>query len=255
MVHFAALNAPYGRLAMTQQQTGRITLVTGASRGIGRAVALEVARRGGDVVALARTQGALEELDDAVRALGRSASLVPVDLKDFDALDRLADVVAQRWGRLDGLAAVGGMLGPLSPIRDIAPKDWEEALAVDLTANFRLLRAFDRLLRASKAGRAVLVSSGAAARPRAFWAPYAAAKAGVDALAKSYAAEVGAFGVKVNVVNPGPTRTAMRAKAMPGEDPSKLPPPEAPARLIVDLLSPEETRTGERLDFRDVSGV
>jgi NAD(P)-dependent dehydrogenase (short-subunit alcohol dehydrogenase family) len=234
---------------MAQEQTGRITLVTGASRGIGRAVALEIARRGGDIIALARTQGALEELDDAVKALGRSASLVPVDLKDFDGLDRLAAVVAQRWGRLDGLAAVGGMLGPLSPIRDVDPKAWDEVIATDLTANFRLLRIFDRLLRASPAGRAVFVSAGAAARPRAFWAPYAAAKAGVEALAKSYAAEVGAMGVKVNVVNPGPTRTAMRAKAMPGEDPSTLPSPEDPARLIADLLSPEEMRTGERFDY------
>jgi NAD(P)-dependent dehydrogenase (short-subunit alcohol dehydrogenase family) len=233
----------------SQNQAGRITLVTGASRGIGRAVALEIARRGGDVIAVARTQGALEELDDAVRALGRTASLVPVDLKDFEGLDRLADVVRQRWGRLDGLAHVGGMLGPLSPVRDVAPKDWDEVLAVDLTSAYRLIRAFDALLRASTAGRAVFVTSGAAAAPRAFWAPYAAAKAGVEALAKSYAAEVGAFGVKVNLVNPGPTRTAMRAKAMPAEDPSTLPPPEQPAGVIVDLLSPAETRTGERVDL------
>jgi NAD(P)-dependent dehydrogenase (short-subunit alcohol dehydrogenase family) len=238
----------------SQDQTGRVTLVTGASRGIGRAVALEIAKRGGDVIALARTQGALEELDDDVRALGRTASLVPVDLKDFDGIDRLAQVVRERWGRLDGLAAVGGMLGPLSPVRDIEPKDWDEVLAVDLTSSFRLIRVFDKLLRASPAGRAVFVTSGAAARPRAFWAPYAAAKAGVEALAKSYAAEVEAFGVKVNLVNPGPTRTAMRAKAMPSENPSTLPEPEEPAWAIVDLLSPSVTQTGERIDCRESVG-
>jgi NAD(P)-dependent dehydrogenase (short-subunit alcohol dehydrogenase family) len=238
----------------SQDQNGRVTLVTGASRGIGRAVAVEIAKRGGDVIAVARTQGALEELDDEIRGLGRSASLVPVDLKDFDGLDRLANVIAERWGRLDGLALVGGMLGPLSPVRDIEPADWEETLAVDLTSSFRLIRAFDKLLRASPAGRAVLVTSGAAQKPRAFWAPYAAAKAGTEALAKSYAAEVEAFGVKVNLVNPGPTRTAMRAKAMPAENPSTLPEPEEPAWAIVDLLSPNETRTGERIDCREGMG-
>jgi NAD(P)-dependent dehydrogenase (short-subunit alcohol dehydrogenase family) len=237
----------------TQDQAGRITLVTGASRGIGRATALEIARRGGDVIAVARTQGGLEELDDEIRKLGRSAALVPVDLRDYDGLDRLAQVIAQRWGRLDGLALVGGMLGPLSPIRDVEPKDWEETIAVDLTASYRILRAVDALLRKSAAGHVVVATSGAAAQPRAFWAPYAAAKAGLEALAKSYAAEVGALGVKVNLVNPGPTRTKMRAKAMPAEDPSTLQPPEAPARVIVDLLSPAETRTGVRINMPDLA--
>lgn len=235
------------------EQSGRVTLVTGASRGIGREVALEIARRGGDVVALARTQGALEELDDAIRALGRFATLVPADLKDFDGLDRLAQAVAQRWGRLDGLALVGAMLGPISPVAHIEPKDWDAAVAANLTANYRLIRAFDPLLRASDAGRVVFVSSGAAQNPRAFWAPYAATKAGLDAFAKSYAAETQAFGLKVNTVNPGATRTAMRAKAMPGEDPTTLPLPEEPAQLIVDLLSPAETRTGAWLSWRETT--
>ena len=230
------------------EQAGRVTLVTGASRGIGHAVALEIARRGGDVVALARTQGALEELDDAVRALGRKATLVPVDLQDFEGLDRLAGAIAERWGKIDGLAGAGGMLGPLSPLSHVTPKAWDEVIATNLSANFHLARAFDPLLRASPAGRAVFVSSGASVRPRAFWAPYAASKAGLDALVRSYAAEVEASGVKANIVEPGPTRTAMRAKAMPGEDPETLPPPEVPARFIVDLLSPAETRNGEWVD-------
>lgn len=237
------------------EQTGRVTLVTGASRGIGREAALEIARRGGEVIAVARTQGALEELDDAIASLGTKAALVPVDLADYDGLDRLAGVVAERWGRLDGLAGIGGVLGPLSPISHIEPKAWAEVIAVDLSANFRLLRAFDPLLRKSAAGRAVFATSGAAARPRAYWAPYAAAKAGLDALVKCYAAEVESLGVKANLVNPGPTRTAMRAKAMPGEDPATLPAPDGPARLMVDLLSPTETRNGERIEYHETVGA
>lgn len=233
------------------EQSGRVTLVTGASRGIGHAVALEIARRGGDVIAVARTQGALEELDDEIRALGGSATLVPLDLKDFDGLDRLAQAVSERWGRLDGLAAVGAMLGPISPISHIDPPQWDEVINVNLTSNFRLVRAFDTLLRASDAGRAVFVTSGAVPRPRAFWAPYAASKAGLEALAVSYAHETQALGLKVNLVDPGATRTAMRAKAMPGEDPNTLPVAEEPAHLIVDALSPSEQRTGQRLVYGD----
>jgi len=235
----------------TGEQTGRVTLVTGASRGIGRAAALDIARRGGDVIAVARTQGALEELDDEIRALGGSATLVPLDLKDFDGIDRLAQAVAERWGRLDGLAAIGAMLGPVSPISHIDPAQWDEVTNVNLTANFRLIRAFDTLLRASDAGRAVFVTSGAVVRPRAFWSPYAATKAGLEALAISYAQETEALGLKVNLVDPGATRTAMRAKAMPGEDPNTLPVADEPAKLIVDLLSPSEQRTGQRLAYRD----
>jgi NAD(P)-dependent dehydrogenase (short-subunit alcohol dehydrogenase family) len=236
-----------------QDQAGRITLVTGASRGIGRAVALELARRGGDLIVSARTKGALEELDDEVRALGRSAALVPLDLKDYDGVDRLASVIAQRWGRLDGLALVGATLGPQSPMRDVEPRDWDDTIAVDLTANFRLLRALDPLLRASPAARVAVVTSDAALRPRAFLAAYAAAKAGLESLARSYAAEVGALGVKVNIIDPGATRTRMRALARPAEDPSTLPPPERPARVIADALSPAETRTGARILVREIA--
>jgi NAD(P)-dependent dehydrogenase (short-subunit alcohol dehydrogenase family) len=228
---------------------GRIILVTGASRGIGRAVALEAARRGADIIALARTEGGLEELDDEISALGRSASLVPCDLADSDGLDRLAAVVAERWGRLDGLAAIGAMLGPLSPVSHIEPKHWDEAVAVNVSANWRLLRAFDALLRASDAGRAVFVTSDIAQSSPAFWAPYAATKAGLEALVRSYAHETEKMSVCANLFSPGPVRTAMLAKAMPGADLSEFPAPRDVAPALVDLLSPQETRTGERVAF------
>jgi NAD(P)-dependent dehydrogenase (short-subunit alcohol dehydrogenase family) len=231
---------------------GRIALVTGASRGLGRAVSLELARRGAHVVALARTQGALEQLDDEIRALGGEATLVPCDITDFAALDRLGAALFERWGKLDIFVGNAGILGPLTPIAHCDPDKWDKLFAVNVTANFRLLRSLDPLLRASDAGRVALISSGAAQRAdyRAFWGPYATSKAAVDALLRSYAADTaGISKVKAMSVNPGPLRTRMRAAAMPGEDPMTLRTPEEFAPKLADLCGPDWKETGKIYDF------
>ncbi|HMK89910.1 MAG TPA: SDR family NAD(P)-dependent oxidoreductase [Methylocystis sp.] len=230
----------------------RIALVTGASRGIGRAFALALARQGVHVVALARTQGALEELDDEISGLGGQTTLVPCDLKDFDALDRLGAALFERFGRLDALVGAAGVLGPLSPLAHVAPKDFDQTLAVNATANFRLIRALDPLLRASAAGRALFITSGVSARRpmKAYWGPYAVSKAALEAIARSYAAETEKVSaVRVMLANPGPLRTAMRAKAMPGEDPATLKTPQEFVEKALPLLSPEWTETGKLYDF------
>jgi NAD(P)-dependent dehydrogenase (short-subunit alcohol dehydrogenase family) len=231
---------------------GRIALVTGASRGIGRAVALELARSGAHVIALARTQGALEDLDDAIRSAGSEATLVPCDLKDFEALDRLGAAIFERWGRLDIFIGNAGVLGPLTPLAHLDPKQWEEALAVNVTANWRLIRSLDPLLRAAEAGRVVFISSSAghAAQLKPYWGPSAVTKAALDALARTYAAEtMNISRVRVMAVNPGPLRTRMRAAAMPGEDPMRLRTPEDLAPKILTLCAPEWTQTGKLYDF------
>jgi NAD(P)-dependent dehydrogenase (short-subunit alcohol dehydrogenase family) len=234
----------------------RIALVTGASRGIGRATALAFARAGAHVVALARTQGALEELDDEIRALRPDAespaTLVPLDLRDFAALDRLGEALYRRWGRLDALVGNAGVLGVLSPLHHVNPKDWDEVLAVNVTANWRLLRSLDPLLRRSAAGRVAFVTSAATSRPaaRAYWGPYAMSKAALDAIARTYAAEtLNTSNVRVMLVDPGPLHTLMRAKAMPGEDPMTLRTPEDIAPKIVEICSPQWTETGKLYDF------
>ena len=226
--------------------------MTGASRGIGRAVALELARSGAHVIALARTQGALEDLDDAIRGAGSEATLVPCDLKDFDALDRLGAAIFERWGKLDILIGNGGVLGPLTPLAHVEPKQWEDVFAVNVTANWRLIRSLDPLLRAADAGRVVFISSGAAhtAVFKPYWGPYAITKAALDALARTYAAEtMNISQVKVMAANPGPLRTRMRAAAMPGEDPMSLKTPEEFAPKILELCSPGWTQTGKLYDF------
>lgn len=231
---------------------GRIALVTGASRGIGRAIALELARAGAHVVALARTQGALEELDDAIRAKGGEATLVPCDLKDFPALDRLGAAISGRWKKLDIFVGNGGILGSLTPLAHVEPKQWDEVLAVNVTANWRLLRALDAPLRASEAGRIALITSAAGhmVDMKPYWGPYAVSKAALEALGRTYAAEMQATSnVKVMLVNPGPIRTRMRAAAMPAEDPSALAPPEELAPKILALVSPEWTQTGKLYDY------
>jgi NAD(P)-dependent dehydrogenase (short-subunit alcohol dehydrogenase family) len=223
--------------------------VTGASRGIGRAAALAFAQAGAHVVAVARTQGALEELDDEIRALGATATLVPIDLKDFDALDRLGGALHERWGRLDVFLGNAGVLGPLTPLGHVAPKDWDNVMAVNVTANWRLLRSMDPLLRASDAGRAMLISSGASWKRTAYWGPYSVSKAAVDALGCTYAAETATTPVKVMLVNPGPLRTRMRETAMPGEDPMSLKTPDDLAPHLVAIASPSWTETGKLFDF------
>ena len=228
----------------------RIALVTGASRGIGYALALALARAGAHVVALARTVGGLEELDDAVRAAGSSATLVPLDMRDYDGFYRLAAALDERYQRLDimiGNAAVGGQRSPLGHVE---PKAWDEAMAVNVTANWHLIRAMDPLLRRAAAGRAVFVTSGAATHARAYAGPYSASKAALNALALTYAAETSATPLRVNLFNPGPTRTWMRAQVMPGEDPLTLPTPEQVAEKILDLCLPDFSETGKLYDFR-----
>lgn len=227
----------------------RIALVTGASRGVGRAVAVALAAAGTHVVAVARTVGGLEELDDQIRAAGGAATLVPLDLKDGPAIDRLGAVLYERFGRLDALFANAAVLGPVTPVAHIDPKAWDAAIAVNVTANYRLIRSLNPLLLSSAAGRALFVTSGAASAPQPFLGLYAASKAALEAMVASYAGEVAHTPLKVNLINPGPLRTRMRAELMPGEDPESLPPPEAITPDVVRLLSPDFAETGMLFDF------
>jgi NAD(P)-dependent dehydrogenase (short-subunit alcohol dehydrogenase family) len=229
---------------------GRVAVVTGASRGIGYATALALAEAGAHVVATGRTQGGLEELDDAIRAVGGSATLAPFDLADYEAIDRLGAALYERFGKLDILVGNAGQLGALSPLGHIEPKEWERTLAVNLTANWRLIRSLDPLLRASDAGRAVFMTSGAVHKDRAYWGLYAATKAGLEALVRAYAAETrNLTPIRVTLVNPGPLATAMRKRAMPGEDQSTLRKPAELAPKLVELCSPEWRETGKLYDF------
>jgi NAD(P)-dependent dehydrogenase (short-subunit alcohol dehydrogenase family) len=228
---------------------GRVALVTGASRGIGRATALAYAGAGAHVIALARTQGALEDLDDAIRQAGSSATLVPADLRDFAALDRLAAAIRERWGKLDILLGNAGLLGELAPLPHLDQPVWDAVMAVNVTANWRLIRALDPLLRASDAGRALFLTSGAAHKATAYWGVYAVSKAALDALVRTYAAETAQSPVRVMLVNPGPLRTAMRRAAMPGENPETLRTPDDLAPHLVRLSAPDWTETGRIYDF------
>jgi NAD(P)-dependent dehydrogenase (short-subunit alcohol dehydrogenase family) len=232
----------------------RITVVTGASRGIGRAAALALGAAGHQVVLVARAQKALEALDDEIRAAGGAATLVPMDLKDEGGIERLAGALFERYGRIDGLLAAAGVLGDLSPVNSITPRAWSQNLEINLTANWRLIRSLEPLLRASPSGRAVFVSSGIVDRPRAFWAHYAASKAGLDALVRCWADEVENTAIRVNLINPGPMRTKMRSTIFPGEDPMSLPPPEAMAPLLADMLSSGWTDHAGRVVFRETAG-
>jgi NAD(P)-dependent dehydrogenase (short-subunit alcohol dehydrogenase family) len=237
-------------LPMPPPLAGRIALVTGASRGIGYAVALALARAGAHVVAVARTVGGLEELDDEIRKLGGSATLVPLDMKDYDGIARLAAALNERYHRLDVLIGNAGIGGPSSPLGHVEPKAWDDVMAVNVTANWHLIRHFEPLLRASDAGRAVFISSGSAHNARAYRGPYNVSKAALEALARTFANETASSNVRVNVFNPGPTRTRMRAAIMPGEDPMTLPPVEDVAEKIVALALPSVTETGKLYDFR-----
>jgi len=228
----------------------RIILITGASRGIGYAAALNLAKQGAHIVATARTQGGLEDLDDAIKADGGLCTLVPMDLKDYDAIDRLGAALNERFGRIDGLFANAGALGDITPVPHVTPKTWDNVFAVNTTANYRLIRSMDPLLRASDAGRALFVSTSVAQTPRAFWGAYGASKAALETFVSAYAQEVSVTNLKVNLLNPGATRTAMRAKAMPGEDPATLPAPEELAPLIAEMLSPDYAKTDEIIVFR-----
>jgi NAD(P)-dependent dehydrogenase (short-subunit alcohol dehydrogenase family) len=226
---------------------GRIALVTGASRGLGAAAALAYAREGAHCVLVARTVGGLEEIDDKIKALGNgsSATLVPLDLTDGPGIDRLGAALFERFGRLDVLLGNAGLLGVLSPLGHIDPEVFERTMAVNVTANWRLIRSMDPLLQKSDAGRAIFVTSGASRRARAYWGVYATSKAALDKLVEVYAAECEHTRVRVNLYNPGPTRTGMRAAAFPGEDPNSLVTPDAHAEGLIQLALPACTLNGE----------
>ena len=225
--------------------SGRVALVTGASRGIGRAAALALSKAEAHVILVARTIGGLEEVDDEIKQGGGEATLVPLDLKDFDGLDRMGASIFERWGKLDALLGNAGVLGQLTPIAHLQPKMWDEIVAVNITANYRLIRSLDPLLKHSDAGRAVFISSGVARNPRPFWGGYAASKAALESMVLTYAQECAGTNVRVNLFNPGATRTNMRAQAMPGEDPMSLPAAEDMAPQIVELLLPSCEKNGE----------
>jgi NAD(P)-dependent dehydrogenase (short-subunit alcohol dehydrogenase family) len=230
--------------------SGRIAVVTGASRGIGYAAALALAEAGAHVYAVARTVGGLEELDDEIRKAGGVVTLVPADLKDFSAIDRLGAALYERHGRLDMLLGNAGLLGAITPLAHLEPKVWDDVMAVNVTANWRLIRSLDPLLRQSDAGRALFVSSGAARGVRAYWGIYAVSKVALEMLVRTYAVEVQQSRLRVNLLDPGVVRTHMRAQAMPGEDPETLPPPSTIAPDIVRLLSPETTENGRVYSVR-----
>ncbi len=236
-----------GRLA------GKIALVTGASRGIGAAVAERYAAEGAHLVLAARTVGGLEEVDDRIRAAGGAATLVPLDLRDFAKIDELAAAIYQRFERLDILVGNAAEFGTFSPLGHIDPQLWQEVIDLNLTANWRLIRAMDPLLRAAPHGRAIFVTSGIARNPRAYWGPYAVSKAGLEALVKTYAAECEKTNVRANLIGPGVVRTRLRARVFPGEDPMSLPPPETVAEAFVRLALDECGRNGEVVNAGDLA--
>lgn len=228
----------------------RITLVTGASKGIGRAAALELAKAGHHVIAVARSEKALTALDDEIlQATNRNATLIPMDLRDMNAIDRLAGALLERFGRLDGLLGNAGVLGTLGPLETISPAAFSETMDINFTANWRLIRATHPLLRMSEAGRALFVTTGIVPRPRAFWGVYGASKAALETMIACYADEIEKTPIRVNLFDPGAVRTEMRFKAMPGEDPLTLPTPQEVAATIPQYLSPECTLHGERVVF------
>src|SRR3954469_20454811 len=235
---------------MPQPLTSRIALVTGASRGIGYATAIALAKRGAHVVAVARTQGGLEELDDEIRKDGGSTTLVPLSLTDFDGIARLGAALHERHGRLDILVGNAGVPGPSSPLGHIELKSFSDVMAVNVTANFQLIRCMEPLLKVSDAGRAVFVTSGAANKASAYLGPYAASKAALETLARVWTQETADTPIRVNLFNPGPIRTRMRATVFPGEDPDTLDTPEQAAEAIVPMCAPDWTETGKLFEYR-----
>jgi NAD(P)-dependent dehydrogenase (short-subunit alcohol dehydrogenase family) len=235
---------------MTQPLASRIALVTGASRGIGYATALALARAGAHVVAVARTQGGLEELDDEIRKGGGSATLVPLNLTDFEGIARLGAALHERHGKLDILVGNAGIGGPSSPLGHIEMKPWNEVMAINASANFQLIRCMEPLLRQSDAGRAVFITSSASSKAPAYRGPYSASKAALESLVRVWAAETASTPVRVNLFSPGPIRTRMRAAVFPGEDPMTLDTPEQVAEFIVPMCAPSWSETGKVYDYK-----
>lgn len=237
--------------ASSKRLEGRIALITGASRGIGRAVAKRFAREGAHLILTARTQGALEELDDEIQEIngGTPSTLVPADITDFELIDQMGAAVYERFKKLDILVGNAGVLGQLSPLGHIDPKTWDQVMAVNLTANWRLIRSFDSLLRQSDAGRVIFVTSSVGHMARAYWGSYAVSKAALEMLSGIYAEETKKSNVRVNLINPGGTRTAMRAEAMPGEDPQTVKSPEEITDYFVELAEAACERHGDMIEL------
>ena len=235
-----------------QRLSGRIALITGASRGIGAAVAKRFAAEGAQVVLVARTVDGLEEVDDEIRSASggtAQATLIPLDLLHGEEIDKLAPALAERFGRLDVLVGNAGLLGTMTPVHQIRPAEWDEVMAVNLTANWRLIRALDPLLRASPAGRAMFVTSGVAGG-RAYWGTYAVSKTALEALVRTWVEETENTNLGINLIGPGAVRTGMRAAAYPGEDPMALPAPGDITDVFVDLAEAACTRHGEVVNVR-----
>ncbi|MFM7084417.1 MAG: SDR family NAD(P)-dependent oxidoreductase [Hyphomicrobium sp.] len=229
---------------------GKLALITGASHGLGRAAALAFANAGAHLILVARDKKALELLDDEIQKISEPATLLTLDLKVGDAIDGLGPTIFERWGRLDIFVANAAILGPLSPLHHVTAENWQQVLNINLTANWRLIRTLDPLLKRSEAGRALFITSGAAKGKYAYWGPYAVSKAGLEALARTYGVECQNSSVKVMTINPGAMRTNMRAKAFPGENPATLPTPEEVAPLLVELAMANSTCDEDIVEFR-----
>jgi NAD(P)-dependent dehydrogenase (short-subunit alcohol dehydrogenase family) len=234
---------------MSKRLQDRIAVITGASRGIGRAVALGYAAEGAHVILVARTVGGLEEVDDEINKIGGKATLVPLDITDFDALDRLGATIYERWGKLDILVANAGTLGVLTPVSHLEIKAWDKLVNTNMTANWRMIRSFDPLLKRSEAGRAIFVTSGAAHKNKPYWGGYAMSKAAMEAIVKTWAAEIANTNIRANLLSPGPTRTAMRKQAMPGEDPSTLTRPADLVPLFIEMAMADYDKNGEVVEY------
>jgi NAD(P)-dependent dehydrogenase (short-subunit alcohol dehydrogenase family) len=234
---------------MAADLSSRIALVTGASRGIGYATARALARAGAHIIAVARTQGGLEELDDGIRKDGGTATLVPLDMTDLDGIARLGAALNERHGKLDILVGNAGVAGTSSPLGHTDPKFWDNVMAVNVTANFQLIRCMEPLLQQSDAGRAVFITSGIAHKANAYMGPYAASKAALDTMVRVWANETATTPIRVNLFSPGPIRTRMRAAVMPGEDPMILDTPEQAAEFIVPMCAPPWTESGKLYDY------
>jgi len=234
---------------MTQPLASRIALVTGASRGIGHATARALAKAGAHIIAVARTQGGLEELDDEIRKDGGTATLVPLSLTDFDGIARLGAALHERHGKIDILVGNAAVASTSSPLGHIELKAWTDMMAINVTANFQLIRCMEPLLKQSDAGRAVFITSGAASKALAYMGPYAASKAALDTLVRVWANETASTNMRVNLFSPGPIRTRMRAQVFPGEDPMTLDTPEQVAEFIVPMCTPDWTETGKLYDY------
>ncbi|HZR85661.1 MAG TPA: SDR family oxidoreductase [Bradyrhizobium sp.] len=235
---------------MTQPLASRIALVTGASRGIGYATARALAKAGAHIIAVARTQGGLEELDDEIRKDGGTATLVPLSLTDFDGIARLGAALHERHGKIDVLVGNAAVASTSSPLGHIELKAWTDMMAINVNANFQLIRCMEPLLKQSDAGRAVFLTSGAASKALAYWGPYAASKAALDTLVRVWANETASTNLRVNLFSPGPIRTRMRAQVFPGEDPMTLDTPEQVAEFILPMCTPDWTETGKLYDYK-----